>query len=84
MAYIFEHGIWVVDVVTGFGGFVIGRCDYITGCNQYLLQPRVDAADKYVDSRWVDEARLKQTSEYKLELPNQSSNRGADKPAPKK
>lgn len=56
----FELGATARDVITGFEGVVTGRCDYITGCTQFLLQPRGTAKKPSAsdDSRWVDEARL--------------------------
>ena len=53
-----EFGVEVIDTITGLQGIVIGRVSYITGCDQYLVQPRVDKEGKYIDSRWVDEHRL--------------------------
>ena len=52
------RGANVVDVVTGFAGQVTGRADYVTGCNQYLVQPPVDKEGKYVAGQWFDENRL--------------------------
>jgi hypothetical protein len=58
----FENlGIEVIDVVTRFEGVLIGKVSYITGCDQYLVQP-VDFASKIADSHWIDEGRLEQTS----------------------
>jgi hypothetical protein len=55
----FEFGIEVQDLITGFKGVVGGHARYITGCDQYLVQPTMGKDGKYPDSAWVDEGRLK-------------------------
>ena len=55
--YIFNHGDEVLDTITGFSGIVTGRCDYMTGCNTYGVQPPVSEG-KWVRSEWFDENRL--------------------------
>ncbi|WP_240533448.1 hypothetical protein [Sinorhizobium fredii] len=66
------------DQLTGFSGIVIGRAQYITGCDQYLLTPRTP--DK--DAKWFDEQRLVIDPTYApVELDN-SNGPGADLPAP--
>ncbi|HWA22287.1 MAG TPA: hypothetical protein VG735_07835 [Caulobacterales bacterium] len=35
-------GKTITDSITGFCGVVIGRVEYITGCNQLLVQPPCD------------------------------------------
>lgn len=80
-----ELGTWARDIITGFEGIIIGKVTYITGCDQYLLQPKVkDGA--HVESRWIDEGRLQVVDVTPVVLPAavQSSNPGADKPAPMK
>ena len=56
--FIFGHRVTVFDVVTGFQGIVTSRCDNITGCNQYLVQPPVKDGN-FVEPQWFDEQRLK-------------------------
>ena len=60
----FEFGIEVQDQITGFKGIIGGFAQYITGCDQYLVQPR-STDGKYPDSAWVDEGRLKPTKKGK-------------------
>jgi hypothetical protein len=52
----FKHAIGVVatDSISGFTGVIVGRAQYITSCNQYLLTPIASAAP----SVWIDEQRL--------------------------
>lgn len=77
-----ELGQSASDIVTGFSGAVIGKVKYITGCNQSLLQPRCKENGDYVESRWIDDDRLKSTGAGKIEL--QVIDAGPDKPAPRR
>ena len=42
--------------VTGFKGIVTGRCEYLNGCVQYLIRPKVKKTDKetYPKGTWID------------------------------
>lgn len=53
-----ELGLEVKDKITGFTGIVIGKAEYLTGCNQYGICPTVDADGKKRDTEWFDEGRL--------------------------
>ena len=46
------------DKITGFKGTLIGRSQYITGCDQYAITPKVNAAGETKDSQWFDEGRI--------------------------
>lgn len=83
----FENGTPVFDLISGFGGYVIGRADYITGCNQYLLQPHTGENDgsKKPDALWFDENRLQRQSGDILDVKLPPFEKpGADIPAPVK
>lgn len=54
----FVFGIVARDVITGFVGTIVGHCSYISGCDQYLLAPKIGADGKFADSRWFDENRI--------------------------
>lgn len=54
----FEFGAKVRDKVTGFEGVVTARCEYMTGCIQYVVVPTVDKDGKEGKSTWMDEARM--------------------------
>jgi hypothetical protein len=56
--FIFDMGDEVEDVISGFKGTVIGRYEYLTGCNHYGVEAKAKDGDtpKY-DS--IDEQRLK-------------------------
>ena len=45
-------------MVTGFMGTVTSRVEYLTGCIQYCLKPRVDKDGKMIDGQYFDEQRL--------------------------
>jgi len=47
-----------VDRFTGFKGMVTGFCVYLTGCNQYLIQPECKDDNTYVEGRWLDVDRI--------------------------
>ena len=71
-------GATVRDAITGYGGVVTGRADYITGCNQYLVQPeRVTKDGAVVSAQWFDEHRLLVDDGAELlSLPKQPAGRG--------
>lgn len=46
------------DIVTGFKGIITGRVEYLTGCAQYLVQPKTDEKGDFKDARWFDENRV--------------------------
>lgn len=67
------------DIITGLEGVCTGRCEYLTGCHQALIQPQ--AADKAGDGKWFDEQRLERVGETQIVLDN-SATPGCDIPAP--
>ncbi len=46
------------DTITGFTGIVTGMAQYITGCDQVLLKPKVDEKGADVNGCWYDDGRL--------------------------
>ena len=80
--YRIDLGSTVKDLITGFEGKVIGRCEYITGCDQYLIQPNCEDTSVKKDPLWFDDNRL-EINEFveKLELP-EFEKPGADIEAP--
>jgi len=56
---LYEHlGRQAVDKVTGFCGTITGYSEYITGCGQVLVQPRVKEGGERIEACWFDEVRL--------------------------
>jgi len=72
----------VKDRITGFTGMVTGRCEYITGCAQLLVQPPVKADGDFVESRWLDEDRAEVLKDERFSLTVKAP--GPDKPAPRR
>jgi len=56
--FLFSNGDRVRDKISGFEGIVTGSVYYVTGCNQYLLQPKGEDPSKKPDANWFDEGRL--------------------------
>lgn len=54
-------GTHVRDIITGQTGTVTGYTTYITGCDQYLIQPGAKPDGTPSESVWRDVARLKPT-----------------------
>ena len=79
-----EFGDTVVDMVTNLAGIAIGRVNYITGCEQILLQPPVKKDGTFIESRWVDVDRLRVGTAKRVVLtsPVRIGGAGPDKPAP--
>ena len=53
-----ELGKKAKDVVTGFKGIIISRSQYLTGCNRYGLQPKVNKEGKLSECLWFDENQI--------------------------
>lgn len=59
MAFKYNRGVYVEDIVTGFRGVIIVRQDHLTNCNCYYVKPQVDKDGKAVEGAWFDEHALK-------------------------
>lgn len=46
------------DKITGFTGIITSKHEYLTGCNQYGLQPAIDKDGKVPDKGYFDEGRV--------------------------
>lgn len=49
----------VEDRVTGLVGIAVARIEYLNGCVQWCLQPRVAEDAMKIDSHYIDEGQLK-------------------------
>ncbi len=74
-----QMGQEVVDLISGFKGIVTGFAQYVTGCTQALVQPKMRGGS-FIEGRWIDLDRLKVTKAKRLTLA--LSTNGPDKPAP--
>lgn len=48
----------VRDQITGFEGIITGKCSYINGCVQFLVQPTVDKEGSHRGAKWIDQTEL--------------------------
>lgn len=46
------------DKITGFTGIIIGKVEYLYGCTQYGLAPKIDKEGKINKTEWFDEGRI--------------------------
>jgi hypothetical protein len=76
-------GRTVRDKVTGFSGIVVGRVEYLTGCNQLLVQPKV-LDGKMVESAWLDEQRCWTEDTIDALVIDNGINPGCDRAAPRR
>lgn len=74
-----QLGATVSDKLTTFTGTVIGTVQYITGCNQVLVQPR----DHKEESRWLDEQRVSVDPRKPVIALDNGDHPGFDKAAPR-
>jgi hypothetical protein len=70
----------VKDRITGFTGVVTGRCEYITGCNQLLVQPHLKTDGDFQEPRWLDVDRAELLDAPVVTLPLSAA--GPDRSAP--
>lgn len=75
-------GLTYRDIITGFEGVCIAHVEYITGCNQTLLQP-VGEKSKKPDSEWFDDQRLEVVEIITRKVLDNGATPGCDKSAPK-
>jgi hypothetical protein len=80
-----ELGKRAKDKITGFEGILVGRSSFLTGCDQFLLQPEVKKDNSLAEPHWFDEGRLT-TVRGKEILPSavRAKKNGCDYSAPKK
>jgi hypothetical protein len=80
---VFEFGQEVKDIISGFKGIVTGKCSYITGCEQFLVQPKSKKTDSKPDAVWFDIDRLQSVGKKIIKLKYKADN-GCDLEAPNK
>lgn len=54
----FEHGAEVKNLLTTETGIIIGRTDWVTGCNRYIVQPQGVRKGSAYDTFAADELAL--------------------------
>ena len=70
------------DVITNFEGYAIGYVNYITGCNQVLVQPMSEKPSEKPEADWIDEQRLEEVEGEMVSMGSRPA--GFDKVAPKR
>ena len=74
-----DNGDKVESNISGFTGLIVARADHLHGCNRYMVQPKLTAAQVKLglgtpDAFWHDEDELK-VLEKKV-LPRKNNGRG--------
>lgn len=77
-------GLEAKDKITGFKGIITGHADYLTGCDQYLLQPKSKADGDFNEGRWFDEGRIEIIKEAMTKKDVKAKENGCDYSAPVK
>ena len=49
------------DKITGFTGIIVGKSEYLFGCNQYAVSSKVKKEGNDTKTQWFDEGRLEIT-----------------------
>lgn len=65
----------VRDLISGFVGIVVGRSQYLTRCDQYLVEPPVGDDNKLPDAAWFDIHRLLVVQPQAVVLPTPAEQR---------
>lgn len=79
-----QLGDTVRDVITNFTGVVTGIVEYISGCNQALVTPRLKNDGSREEGCWFDLQRLVvDTTHARVELDN-GKTPGADMAPPRR
>jgi hypothetical protein len=79
-----ELGLRAKDKITGFEGIITSRCEFLTGCNRYCIQPTELKDGKPIDGIYFDEAQI-MTMQVALQPSDvQGEKKGACSPNPNK
>ncbi len=70
----------VKDNITQFAGTVTARCEYITGCTQFLVQPPTKDGD-FKEPHWFDVDRLAVEAEAPASVEVKTSGFGRQAPS---
>ena len=66
-------GSKVKDKVTGFMGIATARVNYLNGCIQYCIEPRVDKDGKKSKDHYIDEGQLAVLDEDLVQIESPAS-----------
>lgn len=79
-----ELGQRAQDFITGFEGILTARCEFLTGCNRYCIQPTELKDGKPIESIYFDEDQIIIIGEGIKPASVQGEKRGACSPDPAK
>lgn len=82
--FLHELGKKGKDKITGFTGILTSRCEFLTGCNRYCIQPTELKDGKPIDGIYFDEAQIEIVSEGLTAKDVQGEKKGACSPDPSK
>ena len=82
--FIHELGKIGKDKITGFVGILTARCEFLTGCNRYCIQPTDLKDGRPIESIYFDEAQIQIISEGIFAKEVQGEKKGACSPNPSK
>jgi len=46
------------DKVTGFEGIAVAQIEYLNGCRQFCVKPRIDSSGKMPEGQYIDVQQL--------------------------
>lgn len=49
----------VKDIVTGYEGIAVSKVEYLNGCVQYCVKPKIDADGKMPEGQYIDVQQLR-------------------------
>ena len=78
--FIHKLGDKAKDKITGFKGILTARCEFLTGCNRYCIQPTKLKNGQPIDSIYFDEAQIEIIGEGILASDVQGDDKGACSP----
>lgn len=61
----FKLGTKLRCTITGFEGTAIAKCEYLNGCIQYCVKPKVKADGKFPEGQYIDQDQLEKAIETK-------------------
>ena len=79
-----ELGQIAKDKITGFQGILTARCEFLTGCNRYCIQPQDLRDGRIIDSIYFDEDQIQIIGNGISAEDVQGDKKGACSPCPSK
>ncbi len=76
MAKQIKLGTKIKDRITGLEGIAIAKIEYLNGCVQYSIKPKLDKDGKVQEGEWVDSQQIAVVGEKVLEVKKASGGTG--------